>query len=69
MIVEVKKFHGEPDDLDKLKLEKFTDSKETAYQYQIGVSVIVKTNRDRSETFKVEFPTLTWFVDGEECEL
>jgi len=69
LIVEVKKFHGEPVELDELKLKAFTEHGINPYEYQLGVSVIIKTNKDRSETFEIEYPTLKCFENGEEIEL
>jgi hypothetical protein len=66
LVVEVKKGHGESDDLDKLKLRAFTESGANPFKYQIGVSIKIKTNKDNVKDFKIEFPTLIWFENGQE---
>lgn len=68
VILEVKKLHGEPEDLDILKLKAFTETLVNPYRYQLGVSIIFKTNREKTESFEIEYPTLKWFENGEESD-
>lgn len=68
LVVEVKKVDGEPDDLDRLKLKEFTKIENNSYNFQIGVSIIIKTNKNFSRTFEIEFPELRWFENGARVE-
>jgi hypothetical protein len=69
LVVEVKKAHGDDDELDILKLKSLTNSSgSNPYKYQLGAAITIKTNKDNVDVkdFKIEFPTLRWFENGNE---